>query len=133
MPSEHRSDRYAAMAAVLLLVGVVSETLRLVLQAPWAGWAPWVSHSVSGLLAFIWLSAALAVWLRHKRRWLASAAWSLSLVAPFLMVVHGVLTRLGGASAGLLYIPGALLVGFCLKRTWDGREFRWLRRLTMSS
>lgn len=133
MTREHNSHTYALGAAVILAGGALVELTRLVLQTPWQGWTLWFSNTVSTLLVIVWSSAAASTLLRRKQRFLAQVAWAFSLIAPVVMIIHGLFVRLGGQWAGLLYVVGGASVGFCLKRTWDGAESRWLRRSATKS
>ncbi len=130
MAWHHRSGPYALLGTSILLAGVAVETTRLVLQAPWGGWSLWFSNTISTLLSIIWTAAIIGLSVRRKHPKLALTAWLLSVAAPFTMTAHGVFTRLGGVHLGLLYVAGGVLVGFCMKRVWDGSEYRWLSRNT---
>lgn len=122
-------NRYAAGAAAVLLLGILHEIVRLFF-VPWPN-IPFVhSAGIAAILIVVWSLAIVALLGRRRSSGFASAAWLASFIAVFTMAAHGIISHvLTGSYVGLLYLSGALLLVFLLKRTWEGSEIRLLRRL----
>jgi hypothetical protein len=119
-----RHRKYAALAAMLLAVGVATETSRLVLHAPWPGFATWISNLVSVTFGSLWALTALMLLGRNRSRPVAHVAWSCTFVAPLVMLAHGIVTHVAGSSIGVGYVVIAVLLAACLKGAWDrGAQF----------
>jgi len=121
-----RHDRYALLAAGALAVGVGIETFRLFPGHHWPGYGPGVSRLASSAFIALWSMTAVSAVLRRRHRVFATLAWVLSVLSPLFMVAHAAVTRVGGAFLGLAYVPLAAAVGFALKRTLDGGEWKTL-------
>jgi len=118
-----RHARYAGAAVAVLAVGVFIEGFRaLVPGQTWPGYAPMLSRALSASLIALWAVTAVSAVLRRHHRIFASAAWTLAVLTPVLMVAHAAITRVGGSWLGLLYVPLAAALGFALKRTLDRGE-----------
>jgi hypothetical protein len=96
---------YVGGALAILGGGVVAEAVRLV--APWPGFVAVASRVVSVLLIVLWASTALLLPRRNQRGALATSARLLAVAAPFAMLAHASVTRVGGSRLGLLYAVGA--------------------------
>ena len=116
------------MAFSILVLGAVWEVMRILLGEPWPGYAAWHSHTVSGVLAVLWIATAVTVLTRKSRKLTSNLGWALSFVAPASMVAHAFITRTGGSPWGLLYLPGAAGVALLSRAAWvhSGRH-RWGR------
>lgn len=97
-----------AGAIVLLGAGVVAEAIRLV--APWKGFHPTASRVVSVALIAIWVLAAVLLPLRNRPGLASTLARLFAIAAPFAMLSHAAVTRVGGAFVGLTYLAGAILL-----------------------
>ena len=124
-----RSTKYAIAACIPLLAGAAVEGARLLFDAPWRGVAEWNSDAISVVLVALFVGAAGALLLRRRSARYADVAWMLALVAPIAMGVHACVTRVLGNPIGMLYFAGAVLAGFCIKRTLDRGELARLREL----
>jgi hypothetical protein len=118
-----RHARYALAAVFVLLIAMFIEAFRaLVPGQTWPGYAPSISRVVSATLILVWAATGVSAILRRRHRIFASAVWTLAVLTPIFMVIHGAATRVGGSWLGLLYLPLAAAVGFTLKRTLDRGE-----------
>jgi hypothetical protein len=104
---------YVGGALALLAGGVVAEAVRLV--APWPGFLPAASRAVSVALIVLWASTAVLLPLRNRRGAFASTARLLAVAAPFAMLAHASVTRVGGSLLGLPYAAGAVLLTVLLR------------------
>ncbi len=123
----HETRTYVMLAVVVLLLSALTEAARLFL--PWPGITATHSRVTSALLIMLWGGTATALLLRRKSSALASCAWIGGMMSVLTLVVHALMIRTMGTSIlGLLYIPDALVLGFALKRVFDGGELRRLQR-----
>jgi hypothetical protein len=124
--TEHfRGAAAARVAAVVLLGGFMVESTRLFTNHPWPGYAPWVSHTVSAMLASLWLITAGYLVFQSKNPWLSRAAWALSLVSGVILFCHPLILRVGGSALGLLYLVALALFAFAVKRSEVWRRSRY--------
>jgi hypothetical protein len=106
--NERNHPAYVAAALAILGAGVVAEAVRLV--APWPGFLAAASRTVSVLLIVIWASTALLLPLRNRPGALGTGARLMAVAAPFAMLAHASVTRVGGTLLGLPYAAGAALL-----------------------
>lgn len=112
MSNRHRHLGYVTAALAVLAGGVVAEAVRLVM--PWPGFVPVASRVVSILLIALWLTTAALLPLRQRAGWAGSVARILAIAAPFAMLAHAGVTRVGGSRIGLVYAGGAVLLTLLL-------------------
>jgi hypothetical protein len=103
-----RRRGYTWGAIAILAGGVAVEAVRLV--APWPGFVPAASETVSVALMVLWASTAIALPLRNRRASFATLSRILAVAAAFAMLAHAAVTRVGGSYAGLGYLVGAALL-----------------------
>ena len=108
MSNQHRHLGYVTAALALLGGGVVAEAIRLV--TPWPGFVAAASRTVSVLLIVLWASSAAFLPLRNRPGAAGSVARILAIAAPFAMLAHDSVTRVGGSRIGLVYALGAVLL-----------------------
>ena len=108
MKEQQQGQTYSWGAVTILGAGVAAEAVRLV--APWPGFVPAASQTVSVLLMLLWASTAVLLPLRNRRPQLATLARILAVAAAFAMVAHASVTRVGGSFVGLVYLAGAGLL-----------------------
>jgi hypothetical protein len=112
MNEHNRRTGYLIATWVLLCAGVVAEAGRLV--TPWPGFSPLASRTVSSLLIVLWATTALLLPLRGRPGAAGSGARLLAIAAPFAMLAHASVTRVGGSMIGLLYAAGAIVLTLLL-------------------
>jgi len=112
MNERNRRAGYVIATQALLAAGVLAEAGRLV--TPWPGFAPLASRTVSVLLIVLWASTALLLPLRNRPGRAGSIARLLAIAAPFAMLAHASVTRVGGSLIGLSYAGGAGLLTLLL-------------------
>lgn len=112
MNERTRRAGYVTATLALLGAGVVAEAARLV--TPWPGFAPVASHTVSVLLIVLWATTALLLPLRNRPGVTGSSARILAIAAPFAMLAHAGVTRVGGSMIGLAYAAGAIVLTLLL-------------------
>ena len=112
MNERNRRAGYVAATMALLAAGVLAEAVRLV--TPWPGFAPIASRAVSVLLIVLWATTALLLPLRDRAGAAGSSARILAIAAPFAMLAHASVTRVGGSMIGLAYAGGAILLTLLL-------------------
>lgn len=108
MNERNRRRGYLIVTQALLAAGVLAEAGRLV--TPWPGFAPLASRIVSVLLIVLWASAAVFLPMRQRQGTLGTLARLLAIAAPFAMLAHASVTRVGGNLIGLVYAGGAALM-----------------------
>lgn len=123
-PHTHSSRLYGALASAVLGIAALTILARLVLGELWPSYTLAHGYVMGTVLVVLWSSTAVLLHLRHVHRGLAMAAWVLSFVAPLSLLAHSFIGSVGGGSFDPLYIVGAALCAFFLKRTWDGLELR---------
>jgi uncharacterized membrane protein YfcA len=96
----------------------------LLLLAPWPGYSPAASRTLSAIWAVFWVIGVWAIQWRQRGRFWASLAWWYAFAAPLSMLAQGSLTRVGGSLLGLPYFAAAAALGFTLKRTFDRERQR---------
>lgn len=114
MTEGNRQAAYVIPTLALLGAGVVAEAVRLV--SPWPGFAQAASRTVSALLILLWASTAVMLPLRQRPGAAGSVARILAIAAPFAMLAHASVTRVGGSLIGLLYAGGATLMTVLLAK-----------------
>ena len=130
-PPAHRAKPYLFASVGILVAGCLYELFRLFV--PWPRVPYYNSASVSSLLIVVWSLSIFALMAHRRTGRLAKMAWVLSFAAPFLMVMHGMMSRIVTASHwGLFYVPAGAALTFCLKRMWDGTELDRARRLVLN-
>ncbi|HLU38713.1 MAG TPA: hypothetical protein VK081_04960 [Planctomycetota bacterium] len=116
-----------ALAAILLFAVAAEEGARVVLDRPWPGFPAAASHTVGLLLAALWTTCGVAILLRHAAPAWGALSWLLAVASPIAMLAHGLVTRVVGSPWGLLFVPGALVATFLLRRAFLGGDFARLR------
>ena len=112
---------YSIAALTILVAGIGFEIFRLVV--PWPNVAHVLSGAISALLIVVWAAEAVALVRRRKHPLVAQMGWSVSLLAPAMMFIHGFAVRsITGSALGLLYVPASLILGVCLFRAWRWTE-----------
>jgi hypothetical protein len=112
MNERNRRTGYVIATQMLLGAGVLAEAVHLV--SPWPGFAPVASRTVSILLIVLWATSALFLPLRNRPGSGGSIARLLAVAAPFAMLAHASVTRVGGSMIGLSYAGGAALLTLLL-------------------
>jgi hypothetical protein len=112
------TNPYVRLCLPLLGLGILAELARLVVDVPWYGYADWISDVVSMTLILVWALTAVTLLTRRKSRGVSKLAWLGSIASPFVMLAHAVVTTVGGARAGLLYLPLCIVLVFFLRRMW---------------
>lgn len=115
------------VATLLLSAAAAYEFSRIALSRPWPIGAP-ISHTFSGLLAALWITASISIPLRRRSRGMAVTAWVSGVAAPAAMVFHALFLQAVQARIALAYLPLAAAVGFCVAHVFNSREIRRLRR-----
>jgi hypothetical protein len=110
MEQQLRRHGYSWAAIAILVAGVAAEAVRLV--APWPGFVPAASETVSVALMLMWASTAITLPLRNRSPRLATLSRLLAVAAAFAMLAHAAVTRVGGSYVGLGYFVGAGLLAF---------------------
>src|SRR5688572_5416824 len=123
MDERQSHERYARVAIAILMTGALAEGARLFL-APWPGYSPEASRTLSAIWLVFWVIGALAIYVRRRGRCWANLAWWYAFAAPLSMLAQGSLTRVGGSLLGLPYFAAAAALGFTLKRTFDRERQR---------
>lgn len=126
-PHTHSSRLYGALASGVLGIAALTILGRLVLGELWSNYTLAHSYVMGTVLVVVWSGTAVILQLRHVHRGLAMAAWVLSFVAPLSLLAHSFVGRVGGGTYDSLYLVGAALCAFFLKRMWDGLELRRTR------
>jgi hypothetical protein len=112
MSNQRRHIGYVTAALAVLGGGVVAEAVRLV--TPWPGFVAAASRTVSVLLIVLWATTAALLPLRQRSGMVGSMARILAIAAPFAMLAHASVTRVGGSRIGLVYAGGAVLLTLLL-------------------
>lgn len=104
----------AALASLLFLgLGAYEVHHDLIRQVRWAGYGL-IANNVAWLLAALWLTGAVAVWVRRDLAWLAILPGIIATFAHGLVVAIGGSERIG--SAFLASAVGLLLLTWAARR-----------------
>jgi hypothetical protein len=126
MNERNRRAGYVIATLAVLCAGVLAEAGRLV--TPWPGFAPLASRTVSILLIVLWATSALLLPLRNRPGKAGSSARILAIAAPFAMLAHAGVTRVGGSMIGLAYAGGAIVLTLLLGNLFAGERVPAHRR-----
>jgi hypothetical protein len=112
-------------AAVAILIGAsLNEIGRIVSGSPWPHVAaPIQSHVISAVFATLWLATVTSLLMRHRSDTWYTVSWMVSIGAVAAMVFHGAVLRLLGNPLGVLFIPLAGLLAFCITQSFGPGEF----------
>lgn len=104
---------YTWAAIALLVIPIVVEGGRLVLNEPWPGFVAWNSHLVSVIVIATYAGSAVSL-LRGPRATVAERAFAVA--APLVLTGHAVVLQTAKNRVGILYVPLALLFVFLVQR-----------------
>ncbi len=111
----------ARVAAPVLFAGCAAiEITRVVIRRPWLGFNAVDSNVVGLALATLWLASAVVLATGTRK------ALYVVIVGSFALLAHGVVTRAGGSTLGLVYLGLAPLV-VLLERVALGSKLVWGR------
>lgn len=122
MAKIERPSAYVAGAVVLLVAAAAFELARIVLNEPWNGFVPAMSHTASATLATVWLATAASLLALRSARGVFSWSGVMLIGAVILMMSHAFITRVAGTPPGMLYVLVAAAIGFLGKRALGGRR-----------
>lgn len=98
----------ARLSAALFAAAAGFELSRVVLDRPWPGVLPALSHFISVSLAVLWLTGAGLQLLRLRTSRFSDAAQMVCIAGSLMMVFHAAITRVLGSYVGLGYLGLAL-------------------------